>query len=158
MGLIVGYDHTVYSFVCLATPPQVTSRESLTDVKPGGKVVFTVTATGREPLSYQGGRRIDKAGTSTLSITAVQKSDEGSYTVPGSDVQFTVTATGTAPLSYQWQKDGVDLTDGDRIKGASTTTLSITAVQKSDEGRYRSVVTNITGKVTSKPATLTLGK
>ena len=78
--------------------------------------------------------------------------------VPGSGVQFSVTATGTAPLSYQWQKDEVNLTDGGRIKGASTSTLSITAVQKSDEGRYRSVVTNTAGAVTSKPATMDLGK
>ena len=53
-----------------------------------------------------------------------------------------MTATGTAPLSYQWQKDEVNLTDGGRIKGASTSTLSITAVQKSDEGGYTCVVTN----------------
>ena len=78
--------------------------------------------------------------------------------VPGSDMQFSVTATGTAALSYQWQKDGVNLTDGGRIKGASTSTLSITAVQKSDEGRYRSVVTNIAGTDTSTSSKLTLGK
>ena len=78
--------------------------------------------------------------------------------VPGSDVNFSVTATGTEPLSYQWLKDGVNLTDGDRIKGASTSTLSITAVQKSDEGRYRSVVTNTAGTDTSEPATLEIGK
>ena len=78
--------------------------------------------------------------------------------VPGSDVQFSVTAIGTAPLSYQWQKAGVNLTDGGRTKGASTSTLSITAVQKSDEGRYRSVVTNTAGTVTSNAATVTRGK
>ena len=77
---------------------------------------------------------------------------------PGSDVQFSVTATGTAPLSYQWQKDGGNLTDGDRIKGATTAKLSITAVQKSDEGSYTCVVSNTAGAVTSKPATLTLGE
>ena len=78
--------------------------------------------------------------------------------VPDRDVYLSVTATGTAPLSYQWQKDGVNLTDGGRIKGASTSTLSITSVQKSDEGGYTCVVSNTAGTVTSKPATLTLGK
>ena len=67
-------------------------------------------------------------------------------------------ATGTAPLSYQWQKDGVNLTDGGRIKGASTTTLSITAAQKSDKGGYICVVARTTGRDTSKLATLDLGK
>ena len=78
--------------------------------------------------------------------------------MPGRGVQFSVTATGTAPLSYQWQKDGVNLTDGGRIKGASTSTLSITAVQESDEGRYRSVVTNTAGTDTTTSSKLTLGK
>ena len=67
-------------------------------------------------------------------------------------MQFSVTATGTEPLSYQWKKDGI------RIKKANTNTLSITAVQKSDEGGYTCVVSNTAGTVTSKPATLTLGK
>ena len=75
---------------------------------------------------------------------------------PGSDACFHVKATGTEPLSYQWQKDGVNLTDGGRIKGATTAKLSITAVQKSDEGGYTCVVSNTAGTVTSKPATLTL--
>ena len=66
-----------------------------------------------------------------------------------------MTATGTEPLSYQWQKDGVNLTDGSRIEGASTPTPIITAVQK---GSYTCVVSNTAGTVTSKPATLTLGK
>ena len=72
--------------------------------------------------------------------------------VPGSGVQFSVTATGTAPLSYQWQKDGKI------IKGASTSTLSITAVQKGDEGGYTCVVNNTAGTVISNAATVTLGE
>ena len=77
--------------------------------------------------------------------------------VPGSDVSFSVTATGTAPLSYQWQKDGVDLTDGGSITGATTATLTITVVMESDEGGYRCVVTNIAGMDTSNTAMLTVG-
>ena len=78
--------------------------------------------------------------------------------VPGSDVSFSVTATGTAPLSYQWQKDGVNLTDGGSITGATTATLTITGVTESDEGGYRCVVTNIAGMDTSNTAMLTVGK
>ena len=78
--------------------------------------------------------------------------------VPGSDVSFSVTATGTAPLSYQWQKDGVDLTDGGSITGATTATLTITGVMESNEGGYRCVVTNTAGMVTSNTAILTVGK
>ena len=70
---------------------------------------------------------------------------------------FSVTATGKG-LSYQWQKDGVNLTDGSSIRGTTTAKLSITAVQKGDEGGYTCVVTITAGTVTSKPATLGLGK
>ena len=76
----------------------------------------------------------------------------------GSDVSFSVTATGTAPLSYQWQKDGVNLTDGGSITGATNATLIITGVMESDEGVYRCVVTNIAGTNTSNTAMLTVGK
>ena len=78
--------------------------------------------------------------------------------VPGSDVSFSVTATGTEPLSYQWQKDGVDLTDGSSITGATTATLTIADVMESDEGGYRCVVTNTAGMDTSNTAVLTVGK
>ena len=77
---------------------------------------------------------------------------------PGSEVSFSVTATGTASLIYQWQKDGVDLTDGGRITGATTATLTITGVMESDEGVYRSVVTNSLGMDASDTATLTVGE
>ena len=75
-----------------------------------------------------------------------------------SDVSFSVTATGTAPLSYQWQKDGVDLTDGGSITGATTATLAIIGVMESDEGGYRCVVTDTAGMVISDTAMLTVGK
>ena len=78
--------------------------------------------------------------------------------VPGSNVLFSVTATGTAPLSYQWQKDGVDLTDGGSIIGASTSSVAIVDVMESDEGGYRCVVSNVAGTDTSNTAVLTVGE
>ena len=77
---------------------------------------------------------------------------------PGTNVLFSVTATGTAPLSYQWQKDGVDLTDGVSIIGASTGSVAIVGVMESDEGGYRCVVSNDAGTHTSNTAVLTVGE
>jgi hypothetical protein len=44
----------------------------------------------------------------------------------GANVTFNVAATGTEPFSYQWQFNGADLTDGGRVSGTKTATLSIT--------------------------------
>jgi uncharacterized repeat protein (TIGR02543 family) len=74
----------------------------------------------------------------------------------GQSVTFTVVATGDEPLSYQWKKDGDNLTDGGRISGATTATLTISNAQASDAGSYTVVVTNAAGSVTSDAATLTV--
>jgi hypothetical protein len=66
------------------------------------------------------------------------------------------TATGTLPLIYQWQKDTVNLTNGDRINGVDTPTLQIFSVEDGDKGSYRCIVTNSIGSSTSDAAVLTV--
>ena len=68
----------------------------------------------------------------------------------GSTVNFYVTAIGHQPLSYQWQKNGVD------ISGATTTTLTLSAVALGDAASYAAVVTNDINSITSGVATLTV--
>lgn len=76
---------------------------------------------------------------------------------PGDNVTFTIGATGVPSLAYQWRKDGVDLTDGGNLSGATTTALSITSAQPSDNGNYTVVITNQFGATTSTPpAVLTI--
>jgi hypothetical protein len=75
---------------------------------------------------------------------------------PGSTVSFSVTASG-GTLSYRWQKNSVNLSDGGRISGATTATLTITNVSSLDQGSYRVVVSNQCGStVTSSPASLNI--
>ena len=68
----------------------------------------------------------------------------------GSTVTFSVAATGTPPLAYQWQKDGVNLS------GQTNASLTLANVQPSAAGRYRVIVSNAAGSVTSAEATLTV--
>ncbi|MBI4326678.1 MAG: immunoglobulin domain-containing protein, partial [Chloroflexi bacterium] len=68
---------------------------------------------------------------------------------------FWVTATGLG-LNYQWRKDGQDLGDGGRIRGATTSTLTILLPEAADEGSYSVVVSNTTGSVVSRAAVLTV--
>jgi PKD repeat protein len=67
----------------------------------------------------------------------------------GSSATFTVTATGFS-LSYQWMKNGVD------ISGATSTSLAISYVNKSDHGAYTVRVWNIAGTEISDQAVLTV--
>lgn len=76
--------------------------------------------------------------------------------VLNSNVTFAVTATGTEPLGCRWQKDGVNLLDGGRFSGATSSVLVIATVQTNDAGSYRAVVTNAYGAATSAVATLTV--
>ncbi len=64
--------------------PTITVPPSATTVPTGGSAVFSVTATGTAPLSYQwfkGTSPISGATTSTLTLTGVQAADAGSYSV-----------------------------------------------------------------------------
>jgi hypothetical protein len=75
----------------------------------------------------------------------------------GGNVSFTAAASGTPTPTVQWQVS----TDGgstfSNIAGATSTTLSLTAVAASANGyEYRAVFTNTTGSATTTAATLTV--
>jgi hypothetical protein len=73
-------------------------------------------------------------------------------TVPsGSTVSLIITAAGSLPMTYQWNRNGVDLTDGGRVSGAKSATLSIAAARVEDAGIYFVVASNLFGSVTSLP-------
>lgn len=61
-----------------------------------------------------------------------------------------------AITSLKWQKDGVDVVNGGRISGASTTNLVITGAQAGDIGTYTLVATSPRGTTTSNPAKLAI--
>lgn len=87
---------------------------------------------------------------------------------PRQQVQFAVTATSTiddSKLIFKWQKNGSDIEDSqERVSGAHSERLTITGVQKSDEGVYCCVVStpgnicHAPKNATSKPAELKLCK
>ena len=78
----------------------------------------------------------------------------------GSNAVFTATATGTGPLYYQWYLNGFSIVEYERASGTMTPTLTILAtsdVGTIDQGNFTLVVTNLSGRVTSSVATLTVG-
>jgi hypothetical protein len=68
----------------------------------------------------------------------------------GSNASFAVTVAGTAPFSYQWQFNAANLLN------ATNPILSLTNLQASQEGDYQVIVTNIAGRATSLPASLSV--
>ena len=75
---------------------------------------------------------------------------------PGESILFSVEANGSPAPSYLWFKDGVALSDGPGISGATTRTLTLANLTLGSAGVYTAVVTNVAGSDTSAPATLTV--
>lgn len=69
----------------------------------------------------------------------------------GQPVTFSVIASGTAPLTYQWQRNGSNIT------GANSSSYTLQSATLADNGaKFRVVVSNSFGSVTSNEATLTV--
>jgi cyclophilin family peptidyl-prolyl cis-trans isomerase len=89
---------------------------------------------------------------------------------PGENASFNFTVQGglndpNATLSYQWRHNGTNLTNGSGVSGATTSNLSLSLVDESDQGSYDCVikktltVSNTTldvNIVTTQAATLTV--
>jgi len=57
----------------------------------------------------------------------------------GSNITLTAITTGSS-LTYQWSKDGVNLSNGGGISGATSSALTLNNVQGTQEGRYSLVI------------------
>ena len=75
----------------------------------------------------------------------------------GRTAKFNATVSGDAPLTYQWRKNGVNMSNGGNVSGATTPSLTISNVSiANDAATYDLVVANIAGALASSPATLTV--
>jgi hypothetical protein len=84
---------------------------------------------------------------------AGQPQSIGAYA--GSTATFTATGiNGTPPITFQWQFDGVNLTNGPGISGATNASLSISNITSADDGTYQLLVKNPVGTTPSSNATL----
>jgi parallel beta-helix repeat protein len=71
--------------------------------------------------------------------------------IDGGSASFSVSASGTGPLSYQWQRNGQE------IAGATAPALTVDHLAVTDTGtKYRVVISNAAGSVTSADAVLTV--
>ena len=76
------------------------------------------------------------------------------YTQIGQQAQLSVVAAGAPAIGYQWQKGGVNLTDGGRISGSTSNTLTLALTGTTDTGYYQLVMSNLCGLAASQPIPL----
>lgn len=101
--------------------------------------ILVMQGAGGEPLYF-------------LTEPASQIADVGA-----ASVQFSATAAGTNGFTFQWRKNGAPLSNGGRISGADTGTLTIADLNASDAADY-SVTLSSPGQTSleSRDASLTL--
>jgi uncharacterized delta-60 repeat protein len=74
----------------------------------------------------------------------------------GTQATFSGFSIGTAPIAYQWWKDGIRLTNGGNISGATSSSLSVNNVRGADAGEFWVTTSNAVGTATSRVARLTI--
>ncbi len=88
---------------------------------------------------------------------AITQQPQGATVAQGASATFTVVATGSNPLGYQWQRAESGTSTWANISGAISSNYALANAQPSDNGdRFRVVVSNAFGSVTSTAATLTV--
>ena len=96
------------------------------------------------------------SNTATLSIgaaLAISSQPQASAVCAGSNASFSFTAS-SGSYTYQWRKNGVNISNGAKYSGVTTTALSINSVTTADTGSYDCVITTTCGSVTTNAAPL----
>ena len=183
------YDDIRLSTVATLRAPSITQQPESRSVFSGDSVTFTATVDGYPTPNLQwmhNGIPITGATMPTLTLSNVQASDAGGYTLvavnqvgTATSTTATLTVTNTLPpgISQQPQSQTVAAgssatfsvqatgtgplsyqwqRNGVDLAGATGSTLALANVQFANAGTYRVVVANSAGSVTSDPATLTL--
>jgi Concanavalin A-like lectin/glucanases superfamily/Immunoglobulin domain/Immunoglobulin I-set domain len=72
----------------------------------------------------------------------------------GRTARMSVTVVGSSPLSYQWRTNGVPLSNGGNVSGATSANLVISNLTAANIGLYDVVIGNSAGSVTSSIVSL----
>ena len=123
---------------------------------------FVVAGTGGSTILQIGGRDdhlflgLDDVTVTPVFAPSISMQPTNLVILSGGSAMFSATATGSPPLIYQWQKNGVNISNGAGITGATSNLLTLTAVTTNSSGNYSVIVTNFYGATTSSVAALTV--
>jgi hypothetical protein len=181
-----GSSGTVHLNIGLGAPVTINAAPTSQSAGPGTNVTLAVSASGATPMSYFwefNGTNIPGATNGTLTISNMQASEAGSYTVVVSNLVSAMAAQAVVSLvlppsivnqpSSQMVSVGATTTIscaatggvplayqwlccGTNCPSATNSSLTLTNAQMSNGGSYSCVVTNLAGAVTSSVATLTV--
>ncbi len=100
----------------------------------------------------------DTANLTVNPATNVVSQPSDKHVCEETQVTFGIEAEGSGSLDYQWQSDASgswqDLSDETNISGATTDSLTLSAIDTTLEGQYRCLVSGACGSDTSAAATL----
>ena len=184
---------SVASLIIVSVPTAITLQPQSQTAILGTNIIFTAAATGDAPLNYQwyfngnpladDGRIIGSASTN-LSVSNVQISDAGNYSLTVSNLAGFMTSTTAVltvlvpsaittqpvgrsvppglPTTLTASASGTSLNlqwqlNGTNIPNATNTTYSIAAVGTNDIGFYHLVANNVLNVAVSADAQLTFG-
>ena len=146
-----GSDPLIYQWYFNDTNAIANANDSIltiTNVGPGdvGSYSVAVSNSAGTAISSNAVLTIDTNG-----VAPVFNPEPASEVVLiGGTASFTGVADGTAPITYQWSKDNTP------IPGATSTTLTITNAQATDDGNYTITASNSVGVTVSDPGQLTV--
>ncbi|MFN8416163.1 MAG: immunoglobulin domain-containing protein [Cytophagaceae bacterium] len=119
----------------------------------------TVANSGSYVCDLTGSCGVLSSNAATVTVgatTTITTQPSSASACPGSAIFFNVGASGTT-LTYQWNKNGIPLSDGGNISGATTAILTVSSLSGSDEATYTCDVLGACGaNQTSTGAVLTL--
>ncbi|HVA93862.1 MAG TPA: immunoglobulin domain-containing protein [Candidatus Dormibacteraeota bacterium] len=150
-----------YTWALIAAPTGLSLASSTTGTvtvqgKPtvaGPSQTFTVKVTDAQGLSVTSTGLTITVGT----LPTVTLNPSNQTVNEGNNATFTATASGTPTPTVQWQVSTNGGTSFTNIVGATSTTLTVTAVTKGmNSNKYRAVFTNIGGSATTTAASLTV--
>lgn len=108
-------------------------------------------------LSWGNGTAVSRISYTGDLTPAISRQPSAATVADGFSASFSTTATGDGLLSYRWQRAASGSTEFVDLPGATAATLTLPGVTMGDsQARYRVVVSNRHGSVTSDPATLTV--
>jgi hypothetical protein len=125
-----------------------TQDGSSTSFNDKGELLFRVTLGGNGAILI--------ADTNATCRPVITDQPDNASVSAGDSATFSVDSTSRdpAPTTYQWYHNGVALSDGAEVDGATEDTLTVSNLASSDAGSYTVAVSNVCGATLSAAATL----